>query len=227
MFWIMPQRRPITMFEELVRTGTNGLVVASVGTLMLALVTVWWTLIHQDKKGGLAEAVICVIRLSLSQGFPIVPGSKKMKMLLLFCFGAFVPLCVLVQGFITSTLTEPFLEPKIENIHDLIDSDLSMQYLWSFEDWLFGKLNEKDRERIKRKYIPLIKYTPELLTGTKRRAVVIFKSGLTVLKNPLETERLAEVRFCSLSKCRVEGYMVAIVQCVLMPTFFFFSIYRY
>lgn len=203
-YWILPQRRPISFFTKLLSMDHLGLIVTSVLVILLALILTWWALVRFDMSADFSFALTMVTSICLSLSPPFAPASRKMRMLLMFCFGAFIPLDVAVQSLLTSTLTEPYREPKLNNIWDLARSDLIMNYQYGLGENIFDGLDNNTREMIGRKSVPLINNEVkqiELISGTKRMAVLVPMQKLFCLRNYKEAEIIKQVR--SRSTCFV------------------------
>lgn len=196
LYWILPQRRPISLFIKLMAEDYIGLILTSVLAMFAALTATWWAVVHFDTRGNFSHALISVISLCLACPLPFSPASRKMRMLLMFCFGAFIPLNVVVQSFVTSTLTEPYLEPKLENIYDLARSDLAMKYQYGLGINIIGGVDNTTRNMILRKSIPLVIYDIEEMRGINRTAILAFTQILWYLRNHEEAEKYKEVRYC-------------------------------
>lgn len=194
-YWILPQRRPIGTLVKLMTVEYIGLILTSVLAMLAALILTWWALIHFDMSGDFSRALALVISICLAIPLPFAPASRKMRMLLMFCFGAFIPLNVVVQSFLTSTLTEPFFEPKLDNIYDLARSDLTMNYHYGLAATIMSGLDKRTKDMISRKSIPLETYNVEEMRGINRTAILAFQQMLWFLRNHEEAEKYKEVKY--------------------------------
>lgn len=196
--WILPQRQPISVFTKLMANEYIGVIAASIFALFLVLLGTWWAVLHFDVGANFNQAFTSTISICLAGPLPYAPTSRKMRMLLIFCFGAFIPLDVVFQSFVTSTMTEPYLQPKLHNIYDLAKSDITMKYQMGLSQYFMTGLDNKTKQMVIRKSAPLITLDPEEMRGTAHIAVLVFKQKLWHLRNHEESETFQEVPNISL-----------------------------
>lgn len=171
-YWLLPERRPISLFTLLI---TENLLVVLLLLALLIATTLTWRVVAHSKT--LSDAFVSVARISMSYSLPSVPNNRTLKMFLMFCFAAFLPLDVSIQSFLTSTLTHPIFEPKISTDEELIRSDMPMKYqtyYLSVANMWQKELTAEMRARAIEKHVDMYKYDPEDFTGSKYMAVLIY-----------------------------------------------------
>lgn len=122
--WLLPYRRPISLFTVLI--SENLVVMLLLFILLTTTVLTWWILNHPHHSFG--EAFTSIASISMSLSVPSVPCKFMSKVFLLICFVGFLPLDVCIQCIITSTLSQPKMEPKISTPKQLIESNLWLKY---------------------------------------------------------------------------------------------------
>lgn len=171
-YWLLPERKPISLFTLLITE--NLLVVLLLLALLISTTLTWWVVTYSQT---LSDAFLSVARISMSYSLPSVPNNRKLKMFLMFCFAAFVPLDVCIQSFLTSTLTHPIFEPKISTDEELILSDMPMKYqtyYLSVGNMWQKELTTEMKSRAIEKHVDMYKYSSEDFIGSKYMAVLIY-----------------------------------------------------
>lgn len=208
--WILPERQPISIFTKLMAQNYIAIIAASVMAVFLSLLAAWWVVLHVDIQANFNQALTSTISICLAGPLPYAPTSIKMRVLLICCFGAFIPLDVMFQSFVTSTLTEPYFEPKLLSIFDIAKSDLAMKFQLGLSEYILPGLDNKTRQVINRKSLPSVTLEPEEMAGTNRTAVLVFKQKIWHLRNYEEAETYREVPNILLSICTT-GYRYLLI----------------
>lgn len=148
-FWILPQRRELSIWTTLWPLTFPILM------LLALLVLIWWTIAKADADFHYRDLIftsISMVRVILSSALPTVPESRKLRTFLLFTVLMFIPINVNLQTVWTTTCTHPIREPKITNLKELVKSDIPMVFPVNHVEEFSLTLNKENVKMLKEKW---------------------------------------------------------------------------